>query len=556
MESFDYIPLRYLNEFSYCPRLGYLEFAWGEFEENEFTIDGEIKHKRIDEERGHDDGTSTDGMTSVFLSSERLGLIGRIDLIECKDGEYAPIEYKRGKIPRRKPQGYEPERVQLCAQGLLLEDNGYTSTRGYIYFYDSHKRVEVLFDKELKERTLSLIEHFRKILAKEEPPPPLENSPKCKGCSLNKICLPDETSFLSRVESERDLERETSPRIRKLLPTADDQRPLYVSIPGSIVGKDGERLVIRLKGDDLGNVRLNEVSQVCVYGNVQLSSQAIRELMLRGVPIAYFSGWGWFYGITHSHYSKNAFLRIRQLSVYQDERERLRISSSIVNGKIRNSRTLVRRNLRGEQAAIFVRELGRLADLALKCNDLQELLGIEGQAAQLYFKAFAALIKRGGDGGLGFEFTARKKRPPTDPVNAMLSYVYALLLKDCFITLLTVGFDPYIGFYHQPKYGKPALALDLMEEFRPIVADSVVLTSINNGEMKENDFVTRMGRVVMKKGARDKLIEAYERRMNAKVKHPLFGYTVSYRRVLEVQARLLARYVWGEIDFYIPFCTR
>ncbi|MBC7253142.1 MAG: CRISPR-associated endonuclease Cas1 [Actinobacteria bacterium] len=556
MESADYIPLRYLNEFIYCPRLGYLEFAWGEFEENEYTIDGEIKHKRIDEIQGRDGDAPAERMTSVFLSSEKLGLIGRIDLLECEGGEFIPVEYKRGKIPKGRPQGYDPERVQLCAQGLLLSDNDYPSTRGYIYYSDSHKRIEVLFDDELKGKTLSLIEEFRKTLAGDEPPPPLDQSPKCARCSLNRVCIPDETSALAQVRGDEEDAKKAPSKVRRLLPAVDDNRPLYVANPGTRVGKEGERVVLKCGGEELGTVRFNEVSQVCLYGNVQLSSQATREFMLRGIPVVYFSGGGWFYGIAHSNYSKNAFLRIRQVSMYLDDHERLRVSRQLIRGKIRNCRTLVRRNLRTAESKSIAEELGRLANRALRSETLQELLGIEGQAAHLYFKTFAGLIRGKREGSLEFEFTTRKRRPATDPVNAMLSYGYSLLLKDCFITLLSVGFDPYIGFYHQPKYGKPALALDLMEEFRPIVVDSVVLTSINNGEVRESDFVSRMGRVIMKERARTGLIEAYERRMNSTVKHPLFGYTVSYRRVLEVQARLLARLVCGEIDLYVPFCTR
>lgn len=556
MEYDECIPLRYLNEFTYCPRLGYLESAWGEFEDNEYTVDGSIKHKHIDEARGKDKEGPAERLTSVFLSSERLGLTGKIDLLELQEGEYVPVEYKRGKVPRGRPQGYDPERVQLCAQGLLLRDNGYPSTKGYIYFSDSHRRIEVPFNDDLTTRTLSLIREFREVLSRDEPPPPLEDSPKCKGCSLNRVCLPDETVALVKHGVPAEDEARPTPKVRRLIPALDDSRPLYVSRPGTRVGKDGERLVLRGDGEELGSIRFQDLSQVCVYGNVQLSSQALRELMLRGIPVVYFSGGGWFYGIAHSNYSKNAFLRIRQVSLYLDSRGRLQVSRQIISGKIRNCRTIIRRNARTAEGKYLSEELGKLAGRALRCADLQELLGIEGQAAHLYFQAFSSLIRGRGEGLPGFEFTTRRKRPATDPVNALLSYGYSLLLKDCFISLLSVGFDPYIGFYHQPKYGKPALALDLMEEFRPIVVDSVVLTCINNGEFKVGDFTSRLGRVFMKERARVGLIEAYERRMNATVRHPLFGYTVSYRRVLEVQARLLARYVCGETDVYVPFCTR
>lgn len=156
----------------------------------------------------------------------------------------------------------------------------------------------------------------------------------------------------------------------------------------------------------------------------------------------------------------------------------------------------------------------------------------------------------------GFSFTNRNKRPPKDPVNAVLSYLYAVLAKDVFVSLLAVGFDPYLGFYHRPRYGRPALALDMMEELRPIIADSVAITLFNNGELADKDFIkTGMG-VSMKRHVKRTVLAGYERRMQTEIVHPLFGYKVSYRRVLEVQARLLSRVISGEIKEYPAFVMR
>ncbi len=552
MDTLDYIPLRYLNEYVYCPRLGYLEMAYGEFEDNEFTVDGAIKHRAVEREKGSDSAADGCRMTSLLLSSERLGIIGKIDLLKSDDQEFSPVEYKRGKMPDGGRKLYDPERVQLCAQGLILRDNGFPSFRGYVYFADSHRRVEVVFDEELIQLTLKAIGEFREILSRDEPPPPLARSKKCFGCSLNKICLPDETLYIAeKVEPHTGSSR----KARRLIPARDDAKPLYVIHQGAAVGKDGERLVLRAGSEKLDDMRINDLSHLCVFGNVQISTQAVRELLYRNIPITYFSRNGWFYGIAHAHGSKNAILRIKQTSLFFDNERRLDVSRRIINGKIRNCRTLVRRNA-GKNASGVSEELNRLALKAMRCSGLQELLGIEGLAAHLYFQAFASMLKGKKGKALSFDFQARQKRPAPDPVNSMLSYGYSLLLKDCVITLLSIGFDPYVGFYHQPKYGKPALSLDLMEEFRPLVVDSVVLTLINNGEVDENGFISRLGKIFMNEKAKAVLIEGYERRMDTTIKHPLFGYTVSYRRILEIQARLLARYVNGEAAEYLPFCTR
>lgn len=176
--------------------------------------------------------------------------------------------------------------------------------------------------------------------------------------------------------------------------------------------------------------------------------------------------------------------------------------------------------------------------------------------ARIYFEFFSKMFKTGNSGLEGFDFENRNRRPPRDAVNAMLSFAYSLLVKDLTVTLATVSFDPFLGFYHQPRYGRPALALDLMEPFRPLIADSVVIWCINNGVVSASDFQRVGGACCMTSESRKKLILAYERRMHSLITHPVFDYRISYRRVLEVQCRLLARYLEGEIPSPPSFVTR
>ncbi|HIE56495.1 MAG TPA: CRISPR-associated endonuclease Cas1, partial [Chromatiaceae bacterium] len=194
---------------------------------------------------------------------------------------------------------------------------------------------------------------------------------------------------------------------------------------------------------------------------------------------------------------------------------------------------------------------------AEKADDLEQLLGIEGAAAAPYFGHFQQLIRQPGDPHtFTFDFTRRNRRPPTDPVNALLSYAYALLVKSWTVVLSAVGLDPYRGFYHQPRYGRPSLALDLMEPFRPLIADSAVLQAINNGEVKPTDFIQAGGSVALTGDGRKRFIGVFERRMGHQITHPLFGYRISYRRLLELQSRLLARHLLGEIAEYPQIITR
>ncbi|PIX01556.1 MAG: CRISPR-associated endonuclease Cas1, partial [Hydrogenophilales bacterium CG_4_8_14_3_um_filter_62_83] len=187
---------------------------------------------------------------------------------------------------------------------------------------------------------------------------------------------------------------------------------------------------------------------------------------------------------------------------------------------------------------------------------LDELLGIEGIAARRYFQHFANLIKKDDDPTLSFDFMGRNRRPPKDPVNAMLSFAYAMLTREWHIALSAVGLDPYRGYYHQPRFGRPALALDMMEPFRPLVADSTVLMAINNGEVRGTDFIHAAGACALSDSGRKRFIAAFERRLGQEVTHPLFGYRLSYRRLFEVQGRLLARHLAGETPDYPNFVTR
>jgi CRISPR-associated protein Cas1 len=194
---------------------------------------------------------------------------------------------------------------------------------------------------------------------------------------------------------------------------------------------------------------------------------------------------------------------------------------------------------------------------AARAESTAVLLGVEGNAARRYFENLTGMISSAcRKGAEGFDFKSRNRRPPKDPVNAMLSFAYAMLTREWTVTLSAVGLDPYRGFYHQLRHGRPGLALDMMEPFRPLVADSVVITVINNGEIKTDDFILSAAGCNLKPAGRKRFIAAFERRLAQEVTHPIFKYRISYRRLFEVQARMLIRYLAGEISRYPNFLTR
>lgn len=549
------LPARMVNEYEYCPRLAYLEWVQGEWADSSDTVEGRYTHRRVDKPSGDlpvagsekEDGEKIHAR-SITLSSNRLGLIARLDLVEGERNIVTPVDYKRGKRPHVARGAYDPERVQLCVQGMILEEHGYTCDEGILYFSSSKERVRVAFDEELRNLTLSAISGLRLIAAGGQIPPPLEDSPKCPRCSLVGICLPDEVNYFRNEDNNP----------RPMAVAKDEALPLYVQANKAKVSKKGETLEITVDEQPAKTVRLLDVSQVVIMGNVYLSSPCLHELMRREIPVSWHSYGGWFLGHTIGTGHKNVELRTAQYHASFNERTCLRIAKGLVQTKIMNCRTLLRRNWRGDDKPDdLLSSLKRDIRQAQRVSSLQELLGVEGIAAARYFGAFGRLIKRDSDEkSFAFDFTTRNRRPPADPVNALLSYAYTLLARTWTVTVTAVGFDAYRGFYHQPRYGRPALALDLMEPFRPLIAESSVLSAINNGEVRPSDFISVAGSVSLTSDGRKRFIASFERRLSQEITHPLFGYKVSYRRVLEIQARLLGRYLLGELQEPPGFTTR
>lgn len=544
----DLVPARMVNEYCYCPRLFHLEWVGAQFADNLDTVEGRWHHRKVDAASGAaplpDEG-EVRVARSVMLSSSRLGLVAKIDLLEGTGDAVVPVDTKRGSPPDIPERAWEPERVQLCVQGLLLREHGYRCDAGVLYFAGSRERVTVPFDDHLLERTLAVVDELRSVAESGVPPPPLVDSPKCPRCSLVGICLPDEVNALT--------ERSGRPP-RRLMPRDHNGRPLYVTEQGAFVTKDKGRIDVRKEGERVASVRLLDVSQLCLYGNVQVSTQLLRQLFAEEVPVCWFTYGGWFSGIGTGLPGRNVELRRRQF--LEASRGDPDLARRFVVGKVRNCRTLLRRNTRARSDRVLdqLRSLGEQASAA---TSLASLLGIEGTAARLYFGAFPTMIR--GDKrlpGSPFTFEGRNRRPPTDAVNCLLSFVYGLLVKDLTVVLHAVGFDPYLGFYHRPRFGRPALALDLAEEFRPLIAESVVINLINNGEVAAHDFIVRAGGVSLTASGRKAVLAAYERRLATEIRHPLFGYKVTYRRVLEVQARLLGAFLIGETPEYTAFTTR
>jgi CRISPR-associated protein Cas1 len=564
----DPIPLRALNQVCYCPRLYYLQYVDCVMPINEHVAGGQFDHRRVtnpdltSRSRKEGDAVLT---RSVHLSSERLGLTGVLDMVEEKAGELYPVETKHGSAPRGddgNPTFWDNDAVQLCAQGLLLEEEyGHPIPMGFLYYAGSRERVPVNLDESLRQKTLDAIRSIRDISSRDAPPEPLaaDQRHKCYGCSLAPVCQPEETLY--QIE-RRDLPADSAPPagITRVVPQTDEGAVLYLQEPGSYVGKRSEHLVIRKDGQELNRIPLHAIRQVVVFGNVQLSTQALECLTYNEIPVIFLTGYGRFIAALEPAPRKNVSLREAQFRRFADTNECLQLSCEVVRAKLMNQRTLLMRCLRDDDTPgrdePAARDLAELLRRLENVTDLSVILGMEGQGAALYFGEFSRFLKAPPPGERGFDFTHRNRRPPRDPINALLSFAYALLCKDCFSAVCTVGFDPYRGFFHAGRHGKPSLALDLMEEFRAIIADSVVLTLVNTRTITADDFVQWRDACQLTEAGRKKFFGAYEQRMAAMVTHPVYGYKMSYARMIEVQARTLAAYLRGDIPRYTGFTVR
>jgi CRISPR-associated protein Cas1 len=549
------VPARMVNEFVYCPRLAYLMWTQSEWSETADTVDGHRVHARADRpgpplpapEALEAAGPALT-TRAITLSSDALGVIAKIDIAEAEDGLVTPVDYKRGSRPHIARGVYDPERIQVCLQALLLEEHGYRVAEGAIWYAESRERVRIVLDDDLRAAARTAVHELRLLVAQGRIPPPLPDSPKCPRCALVSVCLPDEIGAL----------RGSPLAPRPIAVAADDALPLFVQSQRARIAKEGDTL--KIVDEDTGEttVRLIDVSDVALFGNVSITAPALAALMEREVPVTFLSHGGWFRGVAHGIGHRNVELRTAQYRQSFDEAFCLRFARGLVAAKIVNQRTMLRRN--GPDGAERDAALDRLSaarKTSGRAVTAAELMGFEGDAAAIYFRAFAAMLTPPAKGGVpAFHFDSRNRRPPMDPVNAMLSLGYAMLARHLTVALASVGLDPYRGFFHAPRYGRPALALDIMEPFRPIIADSVVLTAVNTGEVGAGDFVVAATGTALTQAGRKRFIEVFERRLSQETTHPLFGYRLSMRRLLLVQARLLSRFLLGELPEYPHYLPR
>lgn len=489
---------------AFCPRRAWLAAA-GDDTDTAQVAAGIREHRAVD-----DASTARrDVVRAVPVASVDLSLHGRVDQVRREPDGWVLREHKATPL-RKEPTVRRPMQVQMALQAMCLVEMGWDIVRAEVYFSDHNVVVPIPLTEDLFGDALTELESTVRTVEAETAPPPLEDDPRCRQCSHVGVCLPDER----RMKTVR----------RRIRVSDPDSQVVYLTTQGSFAHVSKGRLVV-VKGDqELGSVPLERVQAVQVMGNVDLSSGLIRELMWRNLPVVWTSSRGRTVGWAVSAKSPNGRARERLRQIHPEVA--LDMARQMIHAKIANQGTQMRRLL-----GVDVSALRSLQKQVLAVESIGEVFGVEGDAAARYFGYWAEFLSS------EWQWPGRRTRGAGDAVNASLNFVYSLLVGDCIRALALCGLDPHAGVLHSSSRNKPALALDLMEEFRPVVGDSVVIDAIRRGRLKPANFrsVTKAGSI--DDSGRQSLVRAYEQRMSTEFKHPIFGYSVSWRRAVEVQAR-------------------
>jgi CRISP-associated protein Cas1 len=327
---------------------------------------------------------------------------------------------------------------------------------------------------------------------------------------------------------------------------------LFISRENAYLAKDGAAVDVRLEGQSLLRVPLHNLEGIVTLGwDIAASAQLLAACAESGVSVSFCNPYGKFLAAVRGFTTGNILLRRAQYRAADDPTTTCSLAAAFIAAKLANCRTVLLRAARDHQAPIEspARLLLRNAQAVLQASDADSIRGLEGDAASAYFSALPSLIQ-----SPGFEFPGRVRRPPTDPVNALLSFAYSMLAHDCRSALESVGLDPQCGFLHRDRPGRPSLALDLMEEFRPVIADRCVLTLINRRQITSADFTHReTGAVELKEDARKNFLTAWQERKQDEIIHPFLNEKISFGLLPFIQARLLARAIRGDLDAYPAF---
>lgn len=535
----DFLRVNSLHALTYCPRLFYLEEVEELYTQDAAVFAGRRLHAELDR-------ATEKEWENLTLESESLGLRGSVDAIKTRKGQLIPYEHKRGHCFREDDESagaWPSDRIQVLAYAMLIESAMQCEVpEGRIRYHADNVTVTVPLDEVGRKDVLRAIKRAVELRHTTERPPVTENERLCVRCSLSPVCLPEEARFGENSSAVRS----GAQAPLRLFPAEEERKVIHVIDPGTRVSRSGDQLRFEYIESEKPTVCLpiNDISQVVLNGQSQISTQAIGLCCEKSVGIHYLTRGGQYLGSFQPAKRTAVQQKIRQFRSLMDDEFCLRLSKQLVDCRADMQRQVLLRNIRRDQdnGALErkAKQIKILQGLAGNVENRDSLRGYEGAIGALYFMSFGTMISKELPPEL--HFNHRNRRPPKDRVNALLSYGYGILLKDVVQAINVTGLEPSFGFYHQPRSSAPPLALDLMEIFRVLLVDIPVLNSLNRLQWDVDlDFVVTGHQVWLSEDGKRKLIGIYERRKSDTWKHPVIGYSISYARMLELEVRLLEK---------------
>ncbi|MBI5496587.1 MAG: type I-MYXAN CRISPR-associated endonuclease Cas1 [Deltaproteobacteria bacterium] len=538
-----------LHALVYCERLFYLE----EVEEirvaDEAVWAGRALHEELEEPAE---------VVDLTLESAALGLKGRVDALRHRDGTVFPVEHKRGRSRRMgkdPPQAWPSDRVQAVAYAMLLEEHlGRPVAEARIRYHRDNVTVRVPVEERTRREVLDTIQRARVVTALPQRPPVTEDERVCVRCSLAPVCLPEE----SRAAQEGP-DHDPSLTPLRLFPPDTDRRSLHIVRHGARVGRSGENLVVSEGFDEVQRIGVREVGDVCLHGFAQVTAQALRLCADEGIPVHLLTSSGSHIGMFAGHHG-GVQRRLRQYAGLSKEELVVSLARKLLAAKVEMQLRHVLRASREEETVRArlvdpISVMRRSLSGVHRATDRAGMMGHEGAAARAYWSALGELVLP--DAGEELRPKGRTHRPPKDRFNALLSFGYGLLYRDILSALIRVGLEPALGVLHQPRSAAWPLALDLMELFRVPVVDMAVLGAVNRKTFDvKADFQIAGPRVWLSDEGRKKFIAVYERRKHEEYRHTVLGYSLSYARMMELEARLMEKEWSGEPNVFARFRIR
>jgi CRISPR-associated protein Cas1 len=548
-----------LHALAYCERLYYLE----EVEEIR-VADANIYSGR----RLHDKLDKGPDIYSLELASERLGIRGKIDCVKRQSGDLIVSEHKKGRSNKGE-DAWPSDRLQVLAYTLLLaEHTGEQINEARIRYHADNKTIKIMISPGEAEKEVEVaVNRSRELRKSLQRPPVTASEHQCRTCSLAPVCLPEE---------ERFAEQEGDKKAQRLFPQDDDRRIIHLVEQGASVRKDGEQLIVYLPDGTKKQLPGRQIGALVAHGNVQISTQCLHFCAANDIGVHWLSFGGHYVGGLQPG-AGGVQRRVRQYHALSDAGMCRELSRRLALAKVENQLRYILRATRNkneeerdaetevaiEQLRSCIKILSSLGDGAAKKETENEetgkdvidfVRGHEGIAGRIYFSLLPRILKL-AEGDL-LAFDGRNRRPPRDPFNALLSFGYALLYKDCVAALQAVGLDPSFGFMHTPRSAAYPLALDLMDLFRLILWDIPLIGSVNRRQWSKDDFAVTGKQVWLNADGRRKAISVYESRKQEKWKHPVLNYSLSYARTIELEARLLEKEWSGQAGLFAALRLR